>query len=1082
MTLSIIQVQAQEMYAVINDGIGTMYYDNEKSNREGTIREVKNGETIFKKDDAIQKVIIDASFANARPTSTAYWFLQSASGESLLQEIVGLEYLNTSNVTDMSYMFHYCKNIKDLNVSHFDTGMVKDMKYMFIDCSGLTSLDVSHFNTSKVTNMECMFHACRNLTALDLSQFDTHNVKDMFSMFSWCISLTNLDLGNFYTSEVTDMQNMFQNCENLTTLNVSHFDTSKVTDMSQMFENCKKLTILDLSNFETSSVKDMALMFDYCINLKSLDMSHFDTNNVTRMVGMFQDCKGLENVIIGEKFTQLPEQAFGFSHNISSFTAMMKQPSAIGSDCFTEDVKANATLYVPKGTKAIYESTEGWKDFKHISDGSDVSQDKEMYIVINDGIATMYYDNEKSNRNGTIRQIENGKRIFTDDDVIQKVIFDESFSNARPTSTAFWFKQNDYHYGEIDISSLKEIVGLEYLNTTDVTDMSSMFYTCNGLTTLDVSHFNTSKVTNMRDMFNGCYSLTTLDVSHFDTSNVTNMYFMFYCCKALRSLDVSHFDTKSLTLMEGMFYRCETLISLDVSNFDTNKVTSMWGVFSGCSSLVGLDLNHFSTHNVKNMNGMFSHCKSLTNLDISNFDTSNVTNTGGMFEGCSGLTTLDLSNFDTSNVTYMKYMFLNCNGLSSLELSNFDTSNVTNMGGMFRYCSGLVSLDVSHFITTDVTDMSSMFEGCSGLTTLDLSHFETRNVTNMRDMFSACNGITTLDLSHFNTSNVTNMGRMFMGCSSLTSLDVSHFDTKNVTYINNMFSGCSSLEKVTIGEKFTQLPEKAFAESDKITTFTALMEQPFAINSNCFTDNVKANATLNVPKGTRATYESTEGWKEFKHISDGSDLEPIDEGDNTDYGNSDINSDTDLNGNVIGNIYYNIADNNGEYSSTEGCIILRKSTTDSDMNDLVGKDIFGEDFKNGFTGIVFMVRAGSGTIKVNAQTVGSMTLKVKIGNSQPFTMELEGKMKASIPYTVTEPTYVYIYGGETTANASGLRAASSDNALKIYGIEWNGESASIESINRDEETKAVIYNLNGQRVDTPSKGIYIKNGKKYLLK
>jgi hypothetical protein len=298
----------------------------------------------------------------------------------------------------------------------------------------------------------------------------------------------------------------------------------------------------------------------------------------------------------------------------------------------------------------------------------------------------------------------------------------------------------------------------------------------------------------------------------------------------------------------------------------------------------------------------------------------------------------------------------------------------------------------------------------------------------------------------------------------------------------DMFYGCSSLEKVTIGEKFTHLPYKAFAESDKITSFTALMEQPFAIGSDCFTDNVKANATLYVPQGTRDVYASTDGWKEFKHISDGSNLEPIDEADNTDYGNGDINSGTDLNGNVVGNIYYNISDENGEYSSAEGCIIIKKPTSDSDMNNLEGQDIFGEDFKNGFTGIVFMVQAGSGTIKVNAESVGSMTLKVKIGKNAPMTFELEGKMKVSIPYSVTEPTYVYIYGGETTANARGLRAASSDNALKIYGIEWSETKTNIESILDNVNTNAIIYNLQGQRMKAVTKGINIINGKKVIIK
>lgn len=210
-------------------------------------------------------------------------------------------------------------------------------------------------------------------------------------------------------------------------------------------------------------------------------------------------------------------------------------------------------------------------------------------------------------------------------------------------------------------------------------------------------------------------------------------------------------------------------------------------------------------------------------------------------------------------------------------------------------------------------------------------------------------------------------------------------------------------------------------------------------------------------------------------------LTPTDDNGGVDYGNGDVDEGSDLSGNIIGNIYYNISDENGEYSSTEGCIILRKPTSDTDMNNLEGQDIFGEDFKNGFTGIVFMVQ-GSGTIKVNAESVGSMTLKVKIGNNAPMTFELEGKMKASIPYSVTEPTYVYIYGGETTANARGLRAASSDNALKIYGIEWSETTTNIESILDNVNTNAIIYNLQGQRMKAVNKGINIINGKKVIIK
>ena len=114
------------------------------------------------------------------------------------------------------------------------------------------------------------------------------------------------------------------------------------------------------------------------------------------------------------------------------------------------------------------------------------------------------------------------------------VVFDASFRDFRPTTTARWFS---------GLNSLKRIEGLEHLNTSQVTDMSEMFSGCGSLTSLDLSSFDTSQVTNMRWMFDGCGSLTALDLSSFDTSRVTDMSWMFRGCRSLTSLDLSSFDT-----------------------------------------------------------------------------------------------------------------------------------------------------------------------------------------------------------------------------------------------------------------------------------------------------------------------------------------------------------------------------------------------------------------------------------------------------------------------------------------------------------------------------------------------------------
>ena len=216
----------------------------------------------------IKKVVFDASFAKARPTSCYYWFR----GCDMLTQIEGIEHLNTEEVTDMSWMF--------------------------MDCRGLTSLDVSHFNTQKVTNMEHMFNRCSGLTSLDVSSFNTENVTNMTCIFLGCSGLTSLDVSHFNTKKVTDMSCMFYECGKLTSLDVSHFNTGNVTDMSFMFFNCSALTLLDLTNFNTAKVVDMGGMLILCSALTTIYVSDkFVTTNVTERGSMFYGCTSLKGAI-----------------------------------------------------------------------------------------------------------------------------------------------------------------------------------------------------------------------------------------------------------------------------------------------------------------------------------------------------------------------------------------------------------------------------------------------------------------------------------------------------------------------------------------------------------------------------------------------------------------------------------------------------------------------------------------------------------------------------------------------------------------------------------------------------------------
>ena len=106
----------------------------------------------------------------------------------------------------------------------------------------------------------------------------------------------------------------------------------------------------------------------------------------------------------------------------------------------------------------------------------------------------------------------------------------------------------------------------------------------------EISNIDTSNVTDMRSMFNGCSYLTSLDLSNFDTSNVVDMSSMFSKCSNLTSLDLSKFNTSNVTDMHSIFNDCSNLTYLDIRNFDFTKVISDGNMFdkvpSNCEIIV----------------------------------------------------------------------------------------------------------------------------------------------------------------------------------------------------------------------------------------------------------------------------------------------------------------------------------------------------------------------------------------------------------------------------------------------------------------------------------------------------------------
>ena len=209
------------------------------------------------------------------------------SGFTQLQSIEGLEYLDTSYVTDMRRMFDNCKK--------------------------LISLDLSTFNTSNVTNMMSMFSDCSSLTSLKLDDFDTSKVTDMNNMFKNCEKLINLDLSSFDISMVINMSYMFQNCSSLKNIILSSFNTLHATHMTSMFEGCSSLVKLDLSSFNMENVLYTSNMFFGCQNLTEIDFKNATFNSILLYENMFPNTSNLEVIVKDEAARSWMQSRLGSS-------------------------------------------------------------------------------------------------------------------------------------------------------------------------------------------------------------------------------------------------------------------------------------------------------------------------------------------------------------------------------------------------------------------------------------------------------------------------------------------------------------------------------------------------------------------------------------------------------------------------------------------------------------------------------------------------------------------------------------------------------------------------------------------------
>ena len=767
--------------------------------------------------------------------------------------------INVKNMTDASYMFENCRNLKYLDVSGFDVSQVTNMQGMFWDCESLQNIDLSSFDTSNVTNMSDMFRmegangmSSENYVgpiSINVSSFNTKNVTDMSSMFGGCGNLLSLDISNFDTSNVTDMSDMFFACDSLTDLDVSGFDTSKVKNMSNMFSSCIGLKSLDVSNFNTSNVTDMSDMFSICNSLTSINVSSFNTSNVTNMRSMFSQNLLTSLDVSGFDTSKVTNMSFMF-HNCRN----LKYLDVSGFN--TSQVTDMSFMFFDCGQRGISLDVGNF-DTSRVTD-----------------MTSMFQSCGASNLDVS--------NFDTSNVICMKWMFASGLVS-------------------VDLSGL---------NTSNVKDMSYMFCGCNKLTELNLSSFDLAKAARIESMFELCKALnviytpmnlnqvvelprmeegdiwydidgntytelprnldhsialtknempailsphiklkkTKIVYEYGEKLNIDDLIVTYYNDKGI-PLSVKDYVTNAneidmytlgkkiliVTYNDGADeLTAELELTVTVKNIELNKEILTLGKGETdklCAMVMPEDINDIIV-TWTSSDSSVAKVEDGVVIAVAKGECMITASVGDKSAVCSVIVTTDQSEDDIVNGSYGNVRWIiDRDGKLIVEGSgDFSDSDSVYRAPWYTKRTGIKSAEIN---LKDITNVAYMFYGCENLKSLDLSHFDTENVTTMEHMFLGCCSLTSLDLGSFDTRNVIVMDGMFEGCGSLESLNLSSFDAASVTRSVCFFDTCPKLSTIYTPynlEQSVELPKQETSDTWYDTDGNTYTELPQNLN------------------------------------------------------------------------------------------------------------------------------------------------------------------------------------------------------------------------------------------------------------
>ena len=884
------------------------------------------------------------------------------------------------------------------------------------------------FKTYAPTSLREFFKGCETLeTISDLEYLNTAKVTDMGNMFYGCSALKSLDLTNFNTANVEFMYYMFEGCSALKSLDLTNFNTAKVTDMSFMFNGCSALTSLDLTKFNTAKVVNMGNMFYGCSALTSLDLTNFNTANVTDMSFMFHGCSALTSLDLTNFNTANVTYMDNMFNGCSALTSLdltnFNTAKVTHMNNMFEGCSALTTIYASDKfvTDNVSNGSDMFTGCKSLKDYSDSKTDHTFANCGMDGYFTPggcgYAEYDLSSKTLTFRY--------------KGVKPEGAYALNEGASEPGWLT----HKNEI-----KEVVFNASFANARPTSCYYWFSGCKNLIDIEgIENLNTENVTNMNSMFDRCSALTSLDLTNFNTAKVSDMSYMFMGCTALTTIFVSDkFVTDLVTSSDNMFHMCINLIGAieyDGSKSDHTYANYETGYFTpegGFHAYAEFD----------NATGTLTFSRGLSKpAGAYDLNVGNNTPEWSTQKEDINKVVFDAS-FANARPTSCYKWFDMCTSLTEIEgIENLNTEKVTNMGSMFSDCHVLNPLDVSNFDTQNVEDMSCMFSNCEGLNSLDLSKFDTQKVTNMNSMFWNSSALTTIYVSDkFVTTKVSSGSEMFKDCTSLKGAIDKYEDSKTDKTYANYKTGYFTKLVGKNGEEMIGAAGETLAAENLILEdgkdFVAY--EPFAAKDASYCRDIPKGSTWGTLCLPFEVSLANQNFRAFKLLSADDATETVE----------------------LEEIETSIA------AGTPVIIKMKdgaNSLSISEADKAIAKDVQNSETANG-----------------NYQLQGIYTQKV-------FDKDVDNNCYIVKGNKLMNPAKLLENSSTTQVGSKPFRAYMVDKSsapaagARMFSIAIGGGTTAIDSLNTIADDKAVYYDLQGNRLNAPQKGINIvKRGGKTM--